>query len=216
MSLNDFSDITVVVFEGAHGVGKTTAVKHLNKLGFGTIKEDFLDNLTQVECPRALFEQLKWCGNWFEKVVSSLRGLREREQIHGFMPYLYIDRCPLTSAMYNLGEDLGSEILSVIEHMMLSFCETYNIKFNLVILDCSWDSISHRISRRLNCLREHPSIRETLLERDPSHYEVIRERYQDYANGLWNRDIFSDLSVVPPSRFPPASPQYRQWLNEFL
>lgn len=155
----------IFVFEGPHGVGKTTIINALRKKGYSTVDEHYMDLDTCGFDQQGAVCELKWVTSWCFCV-------KVKHQNHKI---IITDRSPISAAIYTTHEGLFTPMLRLAEACMK---EIGNIR--VIKLTGDMDTIYERILKRL----EKEPDRKKYNEKNRDHLLSVFQMYEQVKADL--------------------------------
>lgn len=151
----------VVCLEGCHGVGKSTLLSVLEKRGFTTLDEAFLDQPKYALHPQTLTMEVVWVSNWFMRLLK----LKHDLEIEGKTTntIFFADRSPYSAVFYSKSS-YSNHLEGVIRGQIEELSRMANIHVVTVRLSADRDIIWHRITERLKVEPERKKFNENKRE----------------------------------------------------
>jgi len=161
----------VISLVGMLGVGKTTTINALKQLGYGTLKEDYLEISNAISCDnRMILSKWAWISHWFYKVETYFRENPNNTDV-------FVDRSAIEAGLWT---DTCKPLFEPIQLSLNEFCSLGYQMVN-ICLKCDYTVLQERLQKRLFV----EPIRLRFNENNP---QFIQSLYQSYtkAEPIWD------------------------------
>lgn len=175
--------ITVYALEGAHGVGKTTLSKILDKLYFHVVEEDFIDVFSNFILPgdesHNCMVEIAWASMQIINLVNMANNIRREMMMDPTAnDCFFLDRCFLTGSVYGvMSDEMRTWYLKIFKDVIESMRDHYNIDFKVIRLKAvsEEDNFAH-IQKRME-INEDQKLRKELKEDQIEHLRAVNDGY---------------------------------------
>lgn len=151
----------VVCLEGCHGVGKSTLLSVLEKRGFTTLDEAFLDQPKYALHPQTLTMEVVWVSNWFMRLLKLKHDLETEGKTTNTI--FFADRSPYSAVFYSKSS-YSNYLEGVIRGQIEELSKMANIHVVTVRLSADRDIVWRRITERLKVEPERKKFNENKRE----------------------------------------------------
>ena len=178
----------IICIEGAHGAGKTTICKQLERDGFSTLDESFLDMPDYSLSPQSFTMETIWISAWVTRLLNIQKENKSAGKSAGKSVNKYFaDRSPFSAVIYAASGSLLEETVRTI----LKELKAAGITIRTVYLNVSEKALWRRIQNRL---KDDPT-RIRYNENSRQHMCDVLEKYSKIN---WDYYIVADgdLSAI--------------------
>jgi len=166
---------TFFTIEGVHGVGKSTVVEELKKLGFPIVTENFIKLKKECKFP---LQTLTTRMYWISTRIRNMTMMSED-------PIVFTDRSVYSAAIYSNNLKDMRILYKSGKRMRGELVELGNRIFTIFLWIDKTTGLE-RVSNRLTQKKKGTKLRRVLKEGSRKHYEEIWEKY---ANFKWDHSI---------------------------
>jgi len=163
--------VQIVIIEGVHGIGKTTAVELFREGApyVHILEEQIGGDGAEEPDPQGFKAEKAWAETWVARVARHL-------ETYGRDDPVVCDRGPLSSAFYCTDRDRADELMAYVRQLLLEFQQAHHAVIHMWCLWNKKEAVWGRITARV--VREPWRLR--FREGDRGHFDALWARYSAY------------------------------------